>query len=93
MFRMYENEMDDYNEPNEVNNKATNNNNNVTALHKTAEQEKKRLERKIIELTRNNSKLSSEVEVLRKKSNTLQDKYKSICTLFDKDKFIGLPTR
>ena len=62
MFRMYESEMDDYNEPNETNNKTTNNNNNnATAIHKTAEQEKKRLERKIIELTRNNSKLSSEV--------------------------------
>jgi predicted RNase H-like nuclease (RuvC/YqgF family) len=60
---------------------------------KPNEPEKKNLERKIIELTRNNNKLSSEVEVWRRKCNIIQDKYQSMRTLFDKDKFIGRPIR
>ena len=90
MFRMYEsNEIDDYNEAT-TENKAVSKEGREGRL---CEGEKKGLERKILELTRNNTKLSSDLAVWRRKCSIIQDKYQSMRTLFDKDKFIGRPIR
>ncbi len=55
--------------------------------------EKKKLEKKIVELTKNNSKLIADNEMWRRKCNVIQEKYQSMKSLFNKDKFIGIPNR
>lgn len=46
-----------------------------------------------MELTKNNSKLNADIEMWRRKCGVIQEKYQSMKSLFNKDKFIGLPNR
>ena len=53
------------------------------------DKERKMLLKKIDELTKNNNKLIADMEITRKKCIIINDKYLSMRTLFDKDKFVG----
>ena len=66
---------------------------NQQGQQKRTDKEKKKYEKKILELTKNNSKLNADLEMWRRKCNVIQEKYQSMKSLFNKDKFIGLPNR
>lgn len=60
---------------------------------KNESKEKKALEKKVLELTKNISRLNLDIETWRRKCIVIQEKYQSMKALFNKDKFIGRPTR
>ena len=55
------------------------------------ERERKNFQRKIIDLTKINRQLSSDVEMWRRKCSVIQDKYHNANARMAKDKFIGRP--
>ena len=60
---------------------------------KNESKEKKALEKKVLELTKNISRLNLDIETWRRKCIVIQEKYQSMKALFNKDKFIGRPSR
>jgi predicted RNase H-like nuclease (RuvC/YqgF family) len=50
-------------------------------------------QKKIEELTRNINKLNGDVEMWRKRANHFQDKYHSMRSVFNKDRYIGINNR
>ena len=47
----------------------------------------------MIEQTKTNNKLAADLQMWRRKCGIVQEKYQSLRSLFDKDKFIGRPLR
>ena len=60
-------------------------------IKRLEEREKKNFERKIVELSKTNRQLSTEVEMWRRKCNVVQEKYQNMRSLLSKDKSIGRP--
>lgn len=61
--------------------------------HKNEEQLKKKYDKKIEELNKNNKALVKELEVQRKKCETMTEKYNNLKTIFTKDRFIGITVK
>lgn len=86
MFKLYEELEEDNNEEP----KSAPQNNNEPKMNN---KQRRTLQKKILELNKNNSKLNADNEMWRRKCTIIQDKYQSMKSIFNKDKFIGIPNR